>query len=246
MKPIFIPKKLKTGQIAHLSDQQSEIFITEKTLSVESILEIKTPFAIHKAQVVHIDKVSIEIKILTTNEIPKVTIALPKLAIIQSVSTDKKFEYFLEKTVEIGVTEIFPVHTEYSLVKYSEARNKIDRWRKIVHEAKKQSRTKFQSDINIIEKLSDEFLHNAIKNYKSAKICLASSEIKTTNFEKALNDSSKAIIAIGPEKGWHSSELKLFKKHGFKFAHLGSNILRTETAATVAATLFNFVNEIYK
>jgi len=246
MKPVFIPKQLKLGQIVHLSDQQSEIFITEHTVSIESILEIKTPFAIHKAQVVHMDKASIEVEILTVDEIQKEKIMLPKLAIIQSVSTDKKFEYFLEKTIEIGVTEIFPVHTEYSLVKYGEARNKIDRWRKIGHEAMKQSRTKFRSEIHMIEKLSAEFLNNAVRSYKSAKICLASSEIKTTSFEKALNNSSKAIIAIGPEKGWHSSELALFKKYGFKFAHVGSNILRTETASTVATTLFNFINDVYK
>jgi 16S rRNA (uracil1498-N3)-methyltransferase len=246
MNQVFIPKQLKIGQIVHLSDQQSELFISKGSLSVESIIELKTPFAIHKAQVVHIDAATIEVEILTLVEIQKVKENLPKLAIIQAVSTDKKFEYFLEKTIEIGVTEIFPVHTEYSMVKYPETRNKYDRWLNIQKEAMKQSRTKFPSEVHLLEQFSNEFLKNSIKKYKSAKVCLASSEVKTTSFEKALNDSSKAIIAIGPEKGWHSSELELFKKHGFKFAHLGSNILRTETASSVAATIFNFVNEIYK
>lgn len=42
----------------------------------------------------------------------------------------------------------------------------------------------------------------------------------------------KAIIALGPERGWTESEAKLFTGHcGFESASLGSSILRVDTAA---------------
>ncbi|GAB6089634.1 16S rRNA (uracil(1498)-N(3))-methyltransferase [Spirochaeta dissipatitropha] len=37
-------------------------------------------------------------------------------------------------------------------------------------------------------------------------------------------------IAVGPERGWSDSELSLFSEHGFRTAHFGSRILRTESA----------------
>lgn len=37
-------------------------------------------------------------------------------------------------------------------------------------------------------------------------------------------------IAIGPERGWSENEVSLFMKHGFRTAHFGSRILRTESA----------------
>jgi RsmE family RNA methyltransferase len=44
----------------------------------------------------------------------------------------------------------------------------------------------------------------------------------------------KAIIALGPERGWTESEAKLFVDEcGFESATLGSSILRVDTAAIV-------------
>ncbi len=45
------------------------------------------------------------------------------------------------------------------------------------------------------------------------------------------------LLAIGSERGWSMRERKLFKKHKFIFASLGSRVLRTETASTAGITL---------
>jgi 16S rRNA (uracil1498-N3)-methyltransferase len=44
-------------------------------------------------------------------------------------------------------------------------------------------------------------------------------------------------LLVAPEGGWSESELQLAEKLGFIPVHLGSRILRAETAAIAAVTL---------
>ncbi|MGZ0707356.1 RsmE family RNA methyltransferase [Coraliomargarita sp. W4R53] len=44
----------------------------------------------------------------------------------------------------------------------------------------------------------------------------------------------RAVIALGPERGWSPDERDTFRKNGWKLAHLGAHVLRLETACTVA------------
>lgn len=47
-------------------------------------------------------------------------------------------------------------------------------------------------------------------------------------------ESKSAILALGPERGWSPTERDTFRKNGWKLAHLGPHVLRTETACTAA------------
>lgn len=46
-----------------------------------------------------------------------------------------------------------------------------------------------------------------------------------------------AVAAIGSERGWTSNERQLLKEEGFVLLGMGPRVMRTETAATVAASL---------
>lgn len=46
-----------------------------------------------------------------------------------------------------------------------------------------------------------------------------------------------AVLALGSERGWTTRERELFRAAGFRFAHLGTRVLRTETAVVAATTL---------
>ena len=45
------------------------------------------------------------------------------------------------------------------------------------------------------------------------------------------------VLALGSERGWAADERTLLRQAGFAFAHLGSRVLRTETACIAAVTL---------
>jgi 16S rRNA (uracil1498-N3)-methyltransferase len=46
-----------------------------------------------------------------------------------------------------------------------------------------------------------------------------------------------AVLAFGPERGWADSERAFLRGAGFSLVHLGSRVLRTETAVTAAVML---------
>lgn len=52
------------------------------------------------------------------------------------------------------------------------------------------------------------------------------------------NSTSKKIVAaIGSERGWTSNERKILKDFNFTLCSMGSRVMRTETAATVSASI---------
>jgi 16S rRNA (uracil1498-N3)-methyltransferase len=52
------------------------------------------------------------------------------------------------------------------------------------------------------------------------------------------------VLAIGPERGWDSNDRNLLRARGFRLVHLGTRVLRTETAVVAALTLVSAWREI--
>jgi 16S rRNA (uracil1498-N3)-methyltransferase len=47
----------------------------------------------------------------------------------------------------------------------------------------------------------------------------------------------EVVLALGPERGWSAGERDLLRSKGFRFAHLGPRVLRTETAVVAAVAI---------
>ena len=71
----------------------------------------------------------------------------------------------------------------------------------------------------------------------------ASFRVALDNYEasRALSEiapgASPAVLALGPERGWSAGERDFLRANRFDFAHLGSRVLRMETACVAAVTL---------
>ncbi len=72
----------------------------------------------------------------------------------------------------------------------------------------------------------------------------ATVKIALDNYEAAgplsavtIRPDSRVIIAIGSERGWSAAERDLLRGNEFTVAHLGSRVLRAETAVVAALTL---------
>jgi 16S rRNA (uracil1498-N3)-methyltransferase len=150
------------------------------------------------------------------------------IAIAPALIKKENFELMLEKVVEIGVKEIYPIITKYSVVKI---REKKERWEKIILNACKQSRRQ------IIPKLHNILTLNEIaqisKNYSLKLFANPKSSRNLFSFEKA----DSVIILIGPEGGFSNEEENYLKSNGFFDFSLGNFILRSETAAIVSVGL---------
>jgi 16S rRNA (uracil1498-N3)-methyltransferase len=144
-------------------------------------------------------------------------------------------EWAIEKATELGVAAIVPViarRTEKHLA--LAAMKRVERWRRIVHEAAQQSR---RSDVPVVHdpvKLADRVKTDA----KLKRIVLAEQE-RSATLRRALEEAMVAAgaempdleIAIGPEGGWAPDEEALFDANGWQAVSLGPRILRAETAA---------------
>ena len=163
--------------------------------------------------------------------------ALP-LTLVLAIYKFDHMEWAIEKATELGVAAIAPViarRTEKHLAEAAAAR--VERWRRIVHEAAQQSR---RSDVPLV---SDPVpLPARVRAASDAvRIVLAEQE-RTTTLRHALEEALAAAetdmptleIAIGPEGGWAPEEEALFDANGWRAASLGPRILRAETAAISA------------
>jgi len=246
MRRYYIRHKVKTGDIVHLSDQDSERIIQNKWHREEDFIELEAEGKLFRAQITFIDRASVEVEVFELIQnlaTSSPATSKPNLKIIQSLSNERKFDYFLEKAVELGVREVYPIQSDYSLLSAVKSRKLMIHWQDIVKNATEQSRTTEPTIVNepiILGGMNFQELQNY------SKLCLVTEQISTKSLKETMQKNNDIVVAIGPEKGWSSQDLKIFNENGFIPTRLGKNILRTETCGLVIASIFNFINEEYK
>lgn len=148
-----------------------------------------------------------------------------------------RYEWFLEKAVEIGVNEITPIFCEHS----ERTKIKEERFEKIILSAMKQSLKAYLPKLNKAVSFS-EFIKTASQSSVKKYIAhCAQGEKKSLKSE--LQPKQNLLILIGPEGDFALSEIELAIKNNFIPVSLGNSRLRTETAAVVACHSVVFVNE---
>jgi len=142
-----------------------------------------------------------------------------------------RFEFFVEKATEIGVTSITPI-----LCQRSERRKlRSDRLEKVAIAAMKQSGKAFLPEIREMEKFQKWIL----RDHPGAKYiahCMEGNRIELWDMPPA----EENWVLIGPEGDFTSAEIETAISHEFQPVTLGKYRLRTETAGIVACTSFSF------
>ena len=146
-----------------------------------------------------------------------------------------RLEWFIEKSVEIGIQEI-----SFILTENSERKNiKLNRILKRAISSMKQSLKTFLPKINDMVSEKD-FIVNCSNNEKFIAYLR---EAENKHLLKSVSAQNDYCILIGPEGDFSSSEIKRSEKFGFLPVSLGENRLRTETAGVAACHILNLVNE---
>ena len=156
-----------------------------------------------------------------------------KIAVaIAPTKNNDRIEWFLEKAIEIGLTDFIPI-----ICKNSERKKfNEERWNKVAIAALKQSQRLWKTSINAPVKL-EEYLSQDLNGLKTIAYC---GEFDKKEFSKVVNKKQNQLILIGPEGDFTPEEIDLAFKKGFEPVSLGENRLRTETAGVVACTLMQF------
>lgn len=148
-----------------------------------------------------------------------------------------RFEWFLEKATEIGVSEITPIYCDHSERK----KIKPERYEKILQSAMKQSLKAYLPKLNPAIPLS-EFLKTQPES-KVEKFIAHCAQGQKNSLKEILKPNKDVLILIGPEGDFSEREISLALNNNFTPASLGKSRLRTETAAIVACHSVAFINE---
>ena len=166
--------------------------------------------------------------------------ALP-ITLVVSIFKFDHMEWGIEKATELGVAAVAPVIARRTEKHLAQAAGKrVERWRRIAHEAAKQSR---RSDVPLIHD-PVPLAQRVRAASENTRIVLAEQERSTTLrsvVEEAVNAAQNQMpsleLALGPEGGWAPEEEALFDTNGWRAASLGPRILRAETAAIAALSV---------
>ena len=175
------------------------------------------------------------VTIIKKSEIaPQGTAENPRSAITIAISLIKnntRFEWFLEKATEIGVTEIIPLiceRTEKTAFKY-------ERMKSILVSAMLQSQQVWLPALYEPVKFTS-FIEKAKHEQKFIAHC-EDEKNKQALTDRLTNLLTSKLILIGPEGDFTTKEIELALENNCIPVTLGSTRLRTETAGVVAATL---------
>ena len=226
---LFYQPELQNG-LLELSEEETRHAVRVLRLNVGDKIEVSDGKGVRaKAEITELSKRSCSFQILeqTTEAEP----VLPKVAIAPPKSIDR-FEWFLEKAVEIGVSEICPI-----LCSNSERRIiKQERSEKVLLAAMKQSQRNWLPKLHELTSYSD-FIANTnelmlLAHCRDAEKVALANKLETNSW-----------IMIGPEGDFTLEEIELALNKGATEIDLGESRLRTETAGIFALSVMNYLKE---
>ncbi len=170
------------------------------------------------------------VKILSTKKIKREKFKINLYAALIKLNN---FEVIIEKSVETGISNIFPIITQYTQIKPELVQKKKNRWEKIIYESVKQS-----NNLNFPEIKEPLLFTDAVKSISNnAANIIFHPYTNNTTIKKSDISCSSINIFIGPEGGFSKSEINLAEQNNFYILKLPFNtILRAETACISAIT----------
>ena len=171
-------------------------------------------------------KIKVKIKSIEKFEAPNLSIHIA----ISPLKNISRFEWFVEKATELGISQITPVVCEHSEKK----KVNTERLERILISSLKQSNQFFKPRINSINTFENFILNSEDQ--------LLMANLKTSNkLSEKLFIKPNICLMIGPEGGFSDSEIKLAKKQDIKEVTLGNSRLRSETAAIYGMSIIRSI-----
>ena len=155
---------------------------------------------------------------------------------ISPLKNYERFEWFIEKSVEIGVDEITPLmcsNTEKPGIKKERINN-------LIISAMKQS---LKSTVTIFNEpcLFNDFILNNRSGTRMIAHCKR--EQAKSKIGEVYSRGNDAVILIGPEGDFSYEEIQAAMQQGFQPVHLGQSRLRSETAGIAACYSIYYINQ---
>jgi len=185
------------------------------------------------------------LEILTVENDPEES-ATPRLVLGCAVVKGRRFEWVLEKAVELGVHRIVPLKTERGVIDPGQGR--ADRWKTILKSALKQSGRTLLTDLEPTTEPLD-----LMKSAGTGTVLLGAvpGEAEAIPWTDLLRPRPPLVpdslmIMIGPEGGWTAREREGLQEGGARAVELGPHVLRTETAAVAGLAALQALRQAWR
>lgn len=155
-----------------------------------------------------------------------------RITLLQGIARGDKMDLILQKASELGVAALIPVHSERSEVKLDGARaeKRLAHWQGVVVAACEQSGRAVVPKVTPPASLAQALAAPDLPALR----CTLSPDAGAGIDSLAMPADQRLLIAVGPEGGWGTRDLKILADAGFIGLRLGPRILRTETAGLAA------------
>lgn len=178
------------------------------------------------------------------------------LRLIAALPKGNSFDQVVRQATELGVTHIYPVLSDRTLLKPSE--KKLERWQRIAQEASEQSERITVPTISApvpfkvcLEQLAGEGNSKSSPSDELRYLCVARGDVPHLLTQLMIQKTEKlapvnllsVTLAIGPEGGWTTHEITDAIRCGYVRVSLGSVILRSVTAPITALSLVTSARE---
>ncbi len=155
---------------------------------------------------------------------------------ISPLKNTSRFEWFLEKSTELGIAAIYPLicdHTEKTQIK-------TDRLKQIILSAMLQSKQAHLPVLHAAQKIEQVVATTAGQHQLVAHCAADDRKLPLEGFR--YSQPANRIVFIGPEGDFSTRELEYLALHGTQPVSLGNTRLRTETAGIYAASILRSTN----
>ncbi|MFZ5951400.1 MAG: RsmE family RNA methyltransferase [Candidatus Rifleibacteriota bacterium] len=155
-----------------------------------------------------------------------------KISLYAGLTKGEKFDWLVEKAVELGVAQIVPVISQNCVVKKtSEA--KTDRWQKIALSAMLQCGGCVLPEVSppvYLKDLPEIVDGSALVLYEQGQ------SVEPGSFSKFAAEKNCRVLT-GPEGGFSPEEISMLQKRGWQTVWLGPRIFRAETTPLIVLSV---------
>lgn len=161
---------------------------------------------------------------------PRVTRSPLAIQVFLPLTRGERWDWSLQKAVELGVQRIQPVACRHGMVQLSEARGekRLARWRDMVIAACEQS------GATTIPELAPPLALEAAWGAVRGTPLVLDPEGSARFVSLKDHPGPEITLLSGPEGGLAAEEVGAAQAHGFRLMRMGPRILRAETAAVAA------------
>lgn len=187
----------------------------------------------YRARIVQANPKHCQVEIIEKNK--EATGPFLSFIALAPTKNSERTEWFVEKATEVGIGGFAFISSRYSERK----KLNLDRINKIIVSAMKQS---IKAQKPLVNDLADfsQFVKQPFEGQKY--ICHCNLGDKPL-LNSICYSGTPVLVLIGPEGDFSPEEVELAESEGFKSVSLGNTVLRTETAAFVAAHIVQLKNQ---